>query len=162
VHFTVLNYLLTTPRTNGLCFEIHLISDEPQRARFDTLPTPAHATLTFHALGAEDMYHIFHDGSVLRAPPYSVMYKNGIRMLSVFRDGLHPSPDRFLSRVHRIVQVVQDVRPDVFVFDIVIHAMGLDAANKAGIAHIVIGPTASVESFSISQPGGRGPWKYPL
>jgi hypothetical protein len=162
VHFTIITYLLTEPRTDDLYLDIHIISDEPQRKRLNTLPSSPHASLTFHAMGDEDIHQAFHNGSVMRAPPLSLAYENGIRMLHIVPEIMHPPPSTFISRVHRTAQVLQNVRPDIFVVDVIIHAIGLDAANKAGVPHVVIGPTASLDLCAVTQPGGRGFWKYPL
>jgi hypothetical protein len=160
IHFTIFHYLLTEPRTDDLHLDIHIISDEPQRKRFSTLPSSPHATLTFHAMGDEDMHMAFHSG--VRVPPLSVAYRNGIRMMHVISDLLYPPPAVYISRVHRITQVLEDVRPDLFVVDTLIYAMGQDATKKADVPHVVIGPTASIERSAVSQPGGRGFWKYPV
>jgi hypothetical protein len=122
IHFTIFHYLLTEPRTDDLHLDIHIISDEPQRKRFSTLPSSPHATLTFHAMGDEDMHMAFHSG--VRVPPLSVAYTNGIRMMHVISDLLYPPPAVYISRVHRITQVLEDVRPDLFVVDTVVYDPG--------------------------------------
>jgi hypothetical protein len=162
IHFTIFKYLLTTARTDDLHLYIHIISDEPQRKRVDALPASPHATITFHAMADEDIHQAFQDGNLLRGPPLSLAYENGIRSLHIIPDILNPLPSIFLSRVHRVTQLLQDIRPDVFVVDVLIHAIGLDAANKASVPHVTIGPTASIDMSAVTQPGGRGLWKYPL
>jgi hypothetical protein len=163
-HFAIFRYLLTTPRPDGLYLSLHIISDEPQRKRVLALPTSEHASVTFHPIGDTDMhaeYTTAGGSNLIRSPPLSLFYPRGISMLKSAFNTVSPEPEEYLWRFNRITQILEDVKPDLFVIDLIIHALGLEVAKRTGVPHVVLSPGPSIDHSGASQPKGRGFWKYP-
>lgn len=81
IHFAILRYLSTTPRTDDMLLSLHVISDEPQRKRVAFLPASTHASVTFHPMGEDDRLvsiRVPGDIDLLRPPPLSLFYRNGL------------------------------------------------------------------------------------
>jgi hypothetical protein len=122
------------------------------------LPTSGHATLTFHPMGEEDIHLKFTaaGGSVhVRGPPLSLTYKRGLTMLTGAPDVMYHKPEAYLSRYHKIVEVLEKVKPDLFVVDLLLHSLGVDAVAKTGVPYVVVSPGPSMDLACPNQPGGR-------
>jgi hypothetical protein len=163
VHYTILRNLLTE-RRGGLRLELHVIGDEPQRKRLFALPSSEHTTLRFHPMGDEDMLQHFTESggsNGVRGPPLSLTRQDGMRVLHAVPSVMYPKPDVFLTRYQKIVEVLQDIQPDIFVVDLFYHALGVDATTKARIPHVILCPVGSMDLSTVSQPLGRGFWRFP-
>jgi hypothetical protein len=162
VQFTILKNLLFEPRGERQ-LRMHVIGDAPLWKRVESLPTSPHASVVFHEMAPEDFFHDFQSNanSFLRGPPLSQAYRRGLGMLTAVPLILCPKPKEHLSRVQKIIAVIEDVKPDLFVVDILIHGIGVDAAKKTGVPWVVLSPGPSIDPALAGQPGGRGFWRYP-
>jgi hypothetical protein len=167
IHFAILRYLLAARETDGMFLSLHIISDEPQRKRVAALPSSAHASVTFHPMGEDDLLapiRVPGDTDLLRSPPLSLFYRNGLRSLRDVLDPLFAEPEAHLSRLAAIVGILEQIKPDVFVLDFLLHGLGLDAIRCTGlvIPHVVLSPGPSIDMCGLIQPQGRGFWRYPV
>jgi hypothetical protein len=162
VQMAILHNLLSEPR-DDLQLRLHVVGDAPLRKRVESLPTSRHASIVFHAIASDDLFQEVHmnTNSNLRGPPLSQAYRHGLGMLAVVPPLLCPKPSDHLSRFQKVVAVLEDVKPDLFLVDIILHGMGADAAKKTGVPWAVISPGPSIDTALASQPGGRGFWRYP-
>jgi hypothetical protein len=166
VHFAILQYLISTPRSDGRFLNIHVISDEPQRKRVADLPSSGHASVTFHPMGNNDLLAAIRSSGgseLLRTPPLSLFYKQGLSSLPGILRVILPEPEAHLSRLSTIAQILKNLKPDLFVIDMLLHGLGLDALYRANvkIPHVKISPGPSLDLCGNMQPQGRGFWNYP-
>jgi hypothetical protein len=163
VHYAVLRNLLTEAR-HDTHLRLHVIGDEPQRKRLQTLPSSEYATLEFHPMAEQDYHHAFASaggGALVRGPPLSLSHKGGLRMLDPMAALMFPEPAEYLDRLSKVVAVLERVKPDLLVIDIIFNALGADAVQRTGLPFVVLAPGFSLDSSGPNQPGGRGLWKYP-
>jgi hypothetical protein len=163
VHYAVLRNLLTEARKD-LRIHLHVIGDEPQRTRLQSLPASEHATLDFHPMAERDYHHAFASaggGALVRGPPLSLARKGGLRMLDPMAALMFPQPAEYVERYHKIVTILERVQPDLLVIDVIFSALGADAVQKTEIPFVILAPGFSLDSAGPNQPGGRGFWKYP-
>jgi hypothetical protein len=162
VHYAVLRNLMTEARA-GTHLHIHVIGDEPQRKRLQTLPASEHAAIHFHPMAEQDYHQAFTSaggGALVRGPPLSLS-RGGLRTLDPMPEVMLPTAAEYLARYEKIVGVLERVKPDLFVVDIIFNALCMDAVRKTGVPFVVLAPGFSIDTAGPAQPGGRGFWKYP-
>jgi hypothetical protein len=161
VHFAILHRLLSLPISEAPT-QIHIIGDEPLRQRIMTLPASDYTRVAFHPLDSVDTLAPFISNSEqLRSPPFSP----GPTGLRVLDRALIPvvflSPDTFLRRFARTLSILQDVKPDLVVIDVLHGSVGSDACRKLDLRYVRVAPVSSLDMSRATQPGGRSFWKYP-
>jgi hypothetical protein len=163
VHFTIYRSLLALP-VDKAPSHIHIIGDEPLRKRIDQLALPSYCKVSFHALDPVDIFDvIISDKSQLRVPPLSVLKPGGLRGLrGHFVPIVCPPSAVYLSRYQRILAALEKIQPDLVIIDVIFVAVGLDVCRTLNLRYAILAPTASLEISVMSQPGGRGLWKYPM
>jgi hypothetical protein len=163
VHFTIYRRLLALSAAEGAPAQIHVIGDEPLRARVAQLPPSEDTAVSFHVLDAEDMFESLSDSASLRVPPLSVAKRGGTTGLhGNFMPIMCPPADVYLRRYERIVEVLKEAKPDLVVVDLIFAALGADVCRTLSLRYAILAPISSLDIAALSQPGGRGLWKYPM
>jgi hypothetical protein len=162
VHLAILRRLLELPVPDAPS-QIHVLADEPLRKRILQLPSSPHTAVSFHVLDDEDVFAGLSNADDLRVPPLSLVRPGGLRALTGnFVPIMCPPPTTYLRRYARISDVLRDIRPDLVVVDILFSALGADVCRTLGLRHVMQAPLASLDTAVLTQPGGRGLWKYPM
>jgi hypothetical protein len=166
VHVSVIKRILASRSSEDdpPLLALHVISDEPLRERIRALPDSEHTTIAFHALGTTDVFSdITADMSQLRVPPLSLVRAGGLQAFTgTFMPTMCPEPGVYLDRYLRLLTILQNIKPDIVVIDIVFASLGRDACNQIGAPFIVQAPISSLDLSLMTQPGARGFWKFPM
>jgi hypothetical protein len=163
VHLTIFRHLLREKPRGVSHLSLHVIGDETVRKRLAPLPTSsAHCDLTFHPMATDDYISDFlNDMDTLRQPPPSFVRKDGLKMFSALVAPTARDPDTFLSRYGKIVKVLEEVKPDLMVVDMLYRALGVDACKTVGVEYVILSPGPTIDFAVMGQPQGRGFWYYP-
>jgi hypothetical protein len=162
VHLTILHRLLTMKPQGVSRLAIHVIGDEPLRPRLASLPVPAsHCTLAFHPMGTRDYLEDFVDTKHLKKPPPTFSNTGSLHIYRDITYVMNREPTEFLSRYSKLLDVLECVRPDMVVVDMLYRSLGVDACRKAGADWVILSPSSSLDFSSLTQPQGRGLWHYP-
>jgi hypothetical protein len=160
VHFAIFRRLLSLPAGEAPS-NIYILSDEPLRKRVASLPRSAHTAVTFCAIDDTDVLGSV--ASTFRGPPLSFFTPAGRRVL---REHIVPAtflrPEVYLRRYSRIMAVLQEIKPDLVIVDLLLGTPGFDACTKLRLRYVIEAPVASLDVVRASQPRGRGFWKYPM
>jgi hypothetical protein len=170
VHLTILRQLVAEAGQAGRpSLDIHVLGDEPLRSRIESLPQTAHASVTFHPLGKEDLFMTIlptltsaSDTEIQRGRPMSPFRSGGLDGIRTLIHILAPSPALYLPRYVRILEVLQKVKPALFVNDLLYGPLGADAARHGGFKHLFLSPACSLDAAFFNQPHGKAFWKYPM
>jgi hypothetical protein len=164
VHLTILRQLIAEAGTGDHpSLAIHVVGDEPVRKRICSLPSTPHASVTFYAIGDDDLLlrcSEFKD--IYRARPASLFGRGGLDAIRSLGPIVAPPPELYLPRYAGILKVLQDVMPDLFVVDVLYQALGAEAARSAGVRYMLLSPSCSLDMALFEQPLGKGFWKYPM
>jgi hypothetical protein len=167
-HLTILRQLLKEAGEDGRpSLDIHVLGDEPVRPRIQSLPTAKHASITFHSIGDEDLFLtstsgvMFHK-EIYRVPPSSVFRRGGLDAIRSLSYVFAPSPALYLPRYARILDVLKEVKPALFVVDVLYQPLGADVARHGGFKYMLLSPLSSLDTSLFRQPHGKAYWKYPM
>jgi hypothetical protein len=157
VHLTILRRFLSVKPEGVSRLALHVIGDEPLRSRLASLPTPAaHCTFAFHTMGTRDYLEDTVNPDRLKKPPGSLkVYRDLMRVMN-------REPKEYLGRYAKIVEVLESVRPDIVIVDMIYRALGVDACRTAGADWVILSPGPSLDFCSLTQPHARGLWYYPV
>jgi hypothetical protein len=162
VHFAIFRRLLALPASEAPT-HIQIIGDEPLRKRVAGLPASVHTRVTFHPLDATDvMGGMSNNVNAALRSPERLGDTGGLRVLQrALANNIYLATDVYLRRYARVVSILQDIKPDLVVIDIMHNYVGRDACDKLGLRYIIEAPIASLDLARLVQPGGRGLWKQP-
>jgi hypothetical protein len=162
VHLTVYRRLLALSPAEGAPAHIHILGDEPLRKRVAQLPSSEHTAVSFHALDPVDVLASGAEFASIRTPPLSAVKRGGTSGLRNFFPIMFPPADVYLHRYERIVEILREAKPDMVVADILFANLGVDACHTLNLRYAILAPVGSLDISSMTQPGGRGMWKYPM
>jgi hypothetical protein len=168
VHLTILRRLLADAGRQGRpSITIHIIGDETARKQILSLPRAMHASITFHAMGEDDLFmgcvaSANVDMNTVRAPPASVFRPGGLDSIRSVAPIVTPPATLYVPRFVRIVEVLKETRPSLFVVDLLYQTLGVDAARNTGVRYMIVAPVCSLDLCQLEQPLAKGLWKYPM
>jgi hypothetical protein len=158
VHLTIYRRLLALSPAEGAPAHIHILSDEPLRQRVAQLPSSEHTVVSFHAIESVDVLKSVGDGPFMRVPPLSV----GTSALhGQLMQAMCWPPDVYLRWYERIIEILKEVKPNLAIVDFLYAALGVDVCRTLSLRYVTLAPLSSLDAAGLSQPGGRGLWKYP-
>jgi hypothetical protein len=162
VHLTIYRRLLALSPAEGAPAHIHILGDEPLRKRVAQLPFSEHTAVSFHALDPVDVFASGAEFASLRTPPLSAVRRGGTSGLRNLMPIMFPPADVYLHRYERIVEVLREAKPDIVIADVLFANLGVDACHTLNLRYAILAPIGSLDMSTMTQPGGRGMWKYPM
>jgi hypothetical protein len=162
VHLTIYRRLLALSPAEGAPAHIHILGDEPLRKRVNQLPSSEHTAVSFHALNPADVHASGTESTLLRTPPLSAVKPGGMSGLRELLPIMFPPVDVYLHRYARIVEILREIKPDIVVADLLFARLGVDACHTLNLRYAILAPVGSLDISTMTQPGGRGMWKYPM
>lgn len=159
-HHAILRFLMRNQLPGVSRLNLHVASDEPARKVLsDLYAGNEHCSVHFHAIGETDQFDNFMDMSIIKKPSPS------LTDLSTFTQAakiIFPCPELYFVRYNNLRKLLEDIKPDLVVLDLVTRTVGVDACKAAGIDNFVlVSPGPSLDLASVRQPQGRGLWYYP-
>lgn len=142
--------------------DIHVFGDKPLEKRFTQNPE------IFHYIGEADMLQACAaransntTAENFRTPPISLRRQGALSVISDLGHILAPTPEEYLGRYQKMLQFIQELKPDLLVVDVLYGPLGLDLSITNGVPYVLLSPTASLDVAFFHQPRWEAFWKLP-
>jgi hypothetical protein len=141
---------------------VHVFGDKSLGKRFTQNPE------IFHSIGETDMLQACAARATsnttaenFRSPPISLRRKGALSVIAGLGHIIAPAPEEYLGRYQKMLQFIQEMKPDLLVVDVLYGPMGLDLSITTGVPYVLLSPTASLDVAFFHQPRWEAFWKLP-